>query len=109
MSKRADREAKARHDRWLAQQGLLPAQLKAKSRLPMRAKVRALDRQAAQDNLALQERAGLAEPRGNMEYVPKRNTDYRKPVEGMIVAPAYNKGPYMVIAKADLPTAGKKV
>lgn len=25
------------------------------------------------------------------------------------IAPAYNKGPYMVIAKADLKTAGKKV
>jgi hypothetical protein len=25
------------------------------------------------------------------------------------IAPAYNKGPYMVIAKEDLKTAGKKV
>lgn len=40
----------------------------------------------------------------------KRNDRERLEVSaGYTIAPAYNKGPYMVIAKADLKTAGKKV
>lgn len=41
---------------------------------------------------------------------PKRDDRERLEVSsGYTIAPAYNKGPYMVIAKADLKTAGKKV
>lgn len=41
---------------------------------------------------------------------PKRDDRERLAVSSQYsIAPAYNKGPYMVIAKADLKTAGKKV
>lgn len=41
---------------------------------------------------------------------PKRDDRERLAVSSQYsIAPAYNKGPYMVIAKADLKTAGRKV
>lgn len=41
---------------------------------------------------------------------PKRDDRERLEVSSQYsIAPAYNKGPYMVIAKEDLKTAGKKV
>ena len=41
---------------------------------------------------------------------PKRDDRDRLAVSSQYsIAPAYNKGPYMVIAKEDLKTAGKKV
>ena len=41
---------------------------------------------------------------------PKRDDRERLAVSSQYsIAPAYNKGPYMVIARADLKTAGRKV
>ena len=106
-----DRDARVRHDKWLAKQGLHPDQLKVKRNQPLRQHVKAIDRQAVVDSMRVPVTTSLAAPRGNMDYVPKRDTSYRKELEEgrHVIAPAYNKGPYMVIARADLPTVGKKV
>lgn len=96
-------KARTEHDRWLKQHGVHPEQLKR------------ISKPKWEYNLAISEdtinyRKHSRRIPGSGVLSPTSGMDRRKACEAKYtVAPAYNKGPYMVVSKDDIKTMGRKV
>jgi len=105
MRKR-DREARLEHERWLRLQGLDQTTLRIKHAWNVE---RRRERILEGANLSVSQPPNLVQPGGNIKYYPARDLSYRKvPLDGVTIAPAYNKGPYMVILRDDVKDIGRK-
>ena len=109
-----DRDALVEHKKYLKSLGIDPDKKKSKRDLRIYMDTRQ-SKYAEPRNTAYYDTTQQVLPVTKKKMAPVTNRSWKEVQERLeiskqySIAPAYNKGPYMVVAREDLKTAGKKV
>ena len=109
-----DRDALVEHKKYLKSLGIDPDKKKSKRDLRIYMDPRQ-SKYAEPRNTAYYDTTQQVLPVPKKKMAPVTNRSWKEVQERLeiskqySIAPAYNKGPYMVVAREDLKTAGKKV
>ena len=109
-----DRDALVEHKKYLRSLGIDPDKKKSKKDLRVYMDTRQ-SKYAEPRNTPYYDTTQQMLPVPKKKMAPVKNRSWREVQERLeiskqySIAPAYNKGPYMVVAREDLKTAGKKV
>tara|TARA_Y100000004_G_C8766291_1_gene348777 strand:+ start:123 stop:530 length:408 start_codon:yes stop_codon:yes gene_type:complete len=109
-----DRDALVEHKKYLRSLGIDPDKKKSKKDLRIYMDTRQ-SKYAEPRNTPYYDTTQQMLPVPKKKMAPVKNRSWKEVQERLeiskqySIAPAYNKGPYMVVAREDLKTAGKKV
>jgi len=109
-----DRDALVEHKKYLRSLGIDPDKKKSKKDLRVYMDTRQ-SKYAEPRNTPYYDTTQQMLPVPKKKMAPVKNRSWKEVQERLeiskqySIAPAYNKGPYMVVAREDLKTAGKKV